>query len=112
MPWPKGKPRRGYIRKDGKPHEKVSSVALPRDDVAVDTVKVVPRTRKVESDLPKVSEDTKDEVEIHGMVGTGAITEVCPNCGYAYADGGYCNDCGWSAPVRVDEWGTHQGRRF
>lgn len=33
-------------------------------------------------------------------------TEVCPVCLYAYADGGYCPDCGWSLPVERKPYGT------
>lgn len=27
-----------------------------------------------------------------------AVIERCPACGFAYADGGYCEECGWFRP--------------
>lgn len=44
--------------------------------------------------------------------GSTAITRPCPNCGYAYADGGYCPECGWSLPVNRVPYGTATGRKF
>ena len=38
------------------------------------------------------------EPVLHGATGRPVI-EICPNCMYAYADGGYCEECGWSKPV-------------
>ena len=61
------------------------------------------------------ADPTDDEIhypELWGMKGSGAITRPCPNCAFAYADGGYCPECGWSAPVKVDPYGTHSGRRL
>ena len=59
-------------------------------------------------DLPP-DEPTK-EPELHGMTGV-AIVRPCPMCLYAYADGGYCPECGWSLPVYTDEYGTNSGGR-
>ena len=61
---------------------------------------------------PIVVEDTASAYVLHGMTGSGAITEPCPNCLYAYADGGYCPDCGWMKPIKIDSYGSHTGRRF
>ena len=43
---------------------------------------------------------------IHGATKTPVI-EPCPRCSYAYADGGYCESCGWSLPHPF----PHQARR-
>lgn len=51
------------------------------------------------------------EPVLHGMTGT-AITQPCPVCLFAYADGGYCPECGWMKPTRIDPWGTHSGGRL
>ena len=48
--------------------------------------------------------------DIHGVSST-AITEPCPNCGFAYADGGYCPDCGWALPFERLPHGTVTGRK-
>ena len=114
MGWPKGKPRRGHINKDGTPHKtRGSFLDVPdvRPKVGTDDVPVVSKEVQVEADVPARSSGSY-EGEIHGQVGSGAITSVCPNCGYAYADGGYCNDCGWTKPIQLDDYGTNVGRRF
>jgi hypothetical protein len=117
MPWPRGVPRKGHINKDGTPHAKHGTkvgvgVEVSRLPVGVDPFKEVPRKRQVESNVPEVREATEEEVvEVWGMTGTRAVTETCPKCRFAYADGGYCENCSWSAPVRLDEYGTHSGRR-
>lgn len=139
MPWPKGKPRKGHINKDGTAHATTRKrnvdlgVAVPRSTVGTDTKPKVSRKRRVEPDVSRVRDSAQEEVgtrtkmrleadpaaadlpegpTLHGMVGSGAITQPCPECGYAYADGGYCPDCGWSLPVVRDPYGTHSGRRF
>lgn len=55
--------------------------------------------------LPEVPE----RAPIHGAT-SSAVTRPCPNCGYAYADGGYCNECEWSAPVSKLPYGTASGK--
>jgi hypothetical protein len=112
--WPKGKPRKGYVKKDKK-------VGVPWSDLGIDTEPTVPRAKKVLADLSNVqskgkvavkADPTDAEPVLHGMVGNGAITEPCPNCMYAYADGGYCPSCGWSRPIIRHEYDTHRGRMW
>jgi hypothetical protein len=44
--------------------------------------------------------ETEGPPAVWGEKGARAIVESCPNCGYAYADGGYCppaeGGCGWA----------------
>lgn len=91
MPWPLGKPRTGHVNRDGTPHKQRSF----RISKSIDTPK--PKTSKVVK--PVVVASDKPKV-IHGHSSRPAI-ETCPNCSYAYADGGYCPECGWSAPVVI-----------
>lgn len=95
MGWPKGKPRKGYIRKDGKPHAARSGKVHVKADPAV---RAVGHGALVGG--------------IWGAKGSGAISEPCPNCHYAYADGGYCQECGWMRAIKIDAYGANQGRRF
>jgi hypothetical protein len=53
---------------------------------------------------------SEDKPKVHGAVGSGPVSSPCPKCGYAYADGGYCGDCGWMRAVRLDPYGTHSGQ--
>lgn len=108
MGWPKGKPRKGHINKDGKPHAKRGSKQPEWKDLVKEVIIRAPVKREADP----ATADPAEEPQLHGMVGSGAITEVCPNCQYAYADGGYCPSCGWSLPVERDPYGTHSGRRF
>ena len=105
MGWPKGKPRKGYIKKDGTPHapkrKKVSRVEVSRSDVAVDTKPPVSGQDEVATDVSRMRASSAYEGEIHGVKGTSPITAVCPKCGYAYADGGYCSDCGWMQAINI-----------
>jgi uncharacterized protein affecting Mg2+/Co2+ transport len=53
--------------------------------------------------MPKFKAVAKEEIaeegpERHGVVGKQPVIEPCPNCEYAYADGGYCESCGWFQP--------------
>lgn len=48
---------------------------------------------------------------VHGAT-SHAVTQPCPSCGYAYADGGYCEDCGWTREVKKHPYGSITGRRF
>lgn len=89
MPWPKGVPRVGYVKKDGTAHARKGEgqkriQVIRRDD---------PKYQQTKTDKePRVEKAVKP---IHGMTGRPVI-EVCPNCSYAYADGGYCSECGWT----------------
>ena len=90
MGWPKGKPRKGYIKPDGKGYIK------PEGTESV-----------VEAD-PVV----EFHPELWGMKGNNPITQICPNCAYCYADGLYCTECGWSAPVHREPYGTYSGGKL
>lgn len=100
MGWPKGVSRKGYTNKDGTPHAVRGKVTVKADPIVVSAEEVIVETEPV------------SEYELHGMVGKGAITSPCPNCMYAYADGGYCPDCGWSAPIHREPYGTYSGGRL
>lgn len=92
MGWPKGKPRKGHVNKDGTLHKPFGAGAYP-NPVADPT-------------------GADDGPTLWGVVGSGPISEPCPKCGYAYADGGYCKECGWMKAVIITEYGVHVGRRF
>ena len=116
MPWPKGKPRKGHINADGTPHAKkgakfvVSSVAQTDFRVIQPVVGSTEKARKALDGvrIRRISPDALDMTpapsvknpDIKGL-GTRPCIEQCPNpkCGYAYADGGYCEECGWTRPV-------------
>jgi len=103
MAWPKGVPRKGYVK---------GSIESDKDVML--SFKRIPRSvegLKVEVIRLATAPEPLPEPALHGMTGT-AITEPCPLCLYAYADGGYCPECGWSKPIRIDEYGTHSGGRL
>lgn len=131
MPWPKGVKRTGYVNKDGTPHAKKGdklrvvaivkvddSVVRDRQGWPVDAGRTrrkgvsraaIRQSRKVDAEARLVQDD--QAVDQHwGYKGNLAVTEVCPNCHYVYADGGYCPECHWSAPVQRDPYGTNSGR--
>ena len=119
MPWPKGQPRKGYIKKDGTAHAP-KGARMAQDNTIV--VKG-PRTQ-VSDNLPaaNVAAPAAATLRIHGETSGGRpvavasnvpgvvsssglaingatnrpIVEPCPKCGYAYADGGACGECGWT----------------
>jgi hypothetical protein len=94
MPWPKGVPRVGYVRKDGQPHNKKGEGRAqgPRITVVQKPDPTIKTTVRRDVDPDRIE---KAKPAIHG--GTSRpIIEVCPNCSYAYADGGYCPECGWT----------------
>ena len=94
MAWQKGKPRKGHINADGKPHasrgERLAVImADPERYRAIETDKrpkalIVVKTA-IAATTPRIHGDTRQP-----------IIEPCPKCGFAYADGGYCPDCGWT----------------
>lgn len=66
---------------------------------------------------PPSAEDIKehllpedDVAPVRGAVGNGPITEPCPNCKYAYADGGYCKECGWTKKIVLHPYGSVTGK--
>ena len=99
MPWPRGVPRKGHINKSGQPHAR-----LGRKPIAVLTVermeetlvykpKSVPMQKKVERVITKDARIKKYGTKLaHPQY----VIEVCPNCDFPEADGGYCPDCGWT----------------
>lgn len=117
MAWPKGQPRKGHMNKDGTPHAPRGSLLTKASSKATGTTTNEaarygrPRGKRttvastkpvldqtVSSGTPEVTTPT-----LHGA-NFRPVIETCPNCGYAYADGGYCPDCGWSkvaVPGRV-----------
>lgn len=108
MGWPKGVPRKGYIKKDGTPHAKKGAHLEVQDvqpEVRTDDVPVVSEEVQVGTTVSPEWSPSHYEGDIHGASGTGAITEVCPKCGYAYADGGYCPDCGWMRSINLLPYG-------
>ena len=84
MGWPKGKPRKGYVKKDGQPHAKHG-----------ERIAVVRKDPEVYTQTKKDNDTNRIEKTLHGA-SARPIIEVCPNCKYAYADGGYCPECGWT----------------
>jgi hypothetical protein len=84
MGWPKGKPRKGHVKQDGTPHAKKGErIVMVRKD---------PEPYK--QTTKPVSEGMVAKT-IKGITGQ-PVVEPCPNCGFAYADGGYCPECGWT----------------
>jgi hypothetical protein len=121
MPWPKGKPRKGHVKKDGTPHvttrTRKKKVAVGMEvlqlPVGTDPFKKVPRKRQLPAPVPELPVTTEEEVVQHwGHVGERPVTEVCPNCLYVYADGGWCEKCGWTAPIIRDPYDSNRGRKF
>lgn len=35
---------------------------------------------------------------------TNKGVELCPNCGFPEAYGGYCDECGWMEKIGVGKW--------
>lgn len=91
MPWPKGKPRVGYVRKDGEAHARKGEGQKRIQVIRRDDPKYT-QTRQKDVDPDRIEKVAKP---IQGATGR-PIVEVCPNCSYAYADGGYCRECGWT----------------
>jgi hypothetical protein len=103
-------PRKGHVNKDGTIHAKHGEKA------ARNVLKALRTTKETTRRIKKVSADVFDEPKptepvFHGVIGSGAITEPCPQCMYAYADGGYCPECGWTMPIERLPWGT-AGRKL
>jgi hypothetical protein len=84
--WPKGKPRTGHVNKDGTPHRKrgIQTDNDPR-----------PKVQVIRKPDPTVEIVQKTAPKLHGQT-NHAVIEPCPNCGYAYADGGACPECPWT----------------
>jgi len=89
MPWPKGQKRIGYVRKDGKAHAKKGERVKTHD------IEKHKAARVIKMAAPKVATQPTEKKPVWGL-GSRAAVEVCPNCSFAYADGGYCPECGWT----------------
>jgi hypothetical protein len=103
MPWPKGKPRTGYVKKDGTKAKSWGSRTTSAGMSAAPTRQTTKRTiRRVDpSVLDATSAATLTPPKLHGDRAGRSVIEPCPNCMFAYADGGYCEECGWSKPVKM-----------
>lgn len=94
MAWPKGMKRVGHVNKDGTPHRKRGQAMEPRVQTDKDPrpkVQVIVKPRGEEA----VTKVARPVPAIHGATNQ-AVIEPCPNCGYAYADGGACPECPWT----------------
>ena len=101
MGWPKGKPRKGHVNKDGSAHAHWGT-RVKGEPIRV---KLIARSTEVReviiSEVPVGRPETWGaKYSQSGRAGT-AVTNPCPKCGYAYADGGFCPECRWSRPVKV-----------
>lgn len=85
MAWPKGMPRIGHVNKDGTKHK-------PKGKHNIKVVRpvepVYTQTRK-----EPVVMTVEKTATIWGAT-SRAVIEPCSKCNYAYADGGYCPECG------------------
>ena len=140
MPWPKGKPLKGHVNKDGTPHRPRSAYRLAKEVILREMPSLRTSTGMpmgLRSDAMTASTLNKGKAtpvssgisSSHGettssrvasprgrtdiLSGTTPksrkyntklahpqyIIEPCPNCQFPEADGGYCPDCGWSAPL-------------
>ena len=87
--------------------------ATTKKDEVVAKVKAAKKMtiRKVSAELtdePSVKEPAKKA--LHGATAS-SVTTPCPECGFAYADGGYCMDCGWEKPINRLPAGTATGKK-
>jgi hypothetical protein len=91
MAWPKGKPRKGYI--------KATSTREP--------------TRGTRGRKPKFENDwIKPEWKSLLVHKNGPWTSLCPACEFPEADGGYCPACGWTTPIHPLPHNTAKGRSW
>lgn len=77
MGWPKGKPRKGYVKK-----------AVP-----------------VRAAKPQTGPDWKTwkTLLVHKN-GPWPKALFCPQCEFPEADGGYCPACGWMRKIGIGKW--------
>lgn len=114
MGWPKGLKRKNYVKKDGSPHQprRTHSTAIGTkadgtqnsEQVSIVNGKRRSRPMIVGTSMPispySAPTETPTVPSLHGA-SFRPVIETCPNCNYAYADGGYCPECGWSKPVVI-----------
>lgn len=104
MAWPKGMPRRGHVNKNGTTHAKWGSkVRTPVSQGTVTSKSAGITIRKVSADLldaPSVKEPRGQAWTAHLSHPTWSI-EKCPKCGFPEAEGGFCPNCHWTAPIKT-----------
>lgn len=132
MPWPKGKKRKGHIKKNGSPAKApgrkvymspaaamrtlqaiANSTATGTQDAGTRSTaqakivsgKRLAKSKTVSSSVlasqkPVNSETPEVPPKVHG-IGKQPVIEPCAKCGFAYADGGYCPECGQTTPIRI-----------
>jgi hypothetical protein len=115
MGWPKGVPRKGYVKKDGTTHAMRGSGVrrLPKDKPFRAVTVTLARPTKVVAPSSAYASGSASPYVPHGDRPGRSVVQPCPNCLYAYADGGYCPECGWSMPLtNVHKYGTVTGRKW
>jgi hypothetical protein len=105
MGWTKGVSRKGYVTKDGKPHARRGYGYSGR---GVESYVQRITQREQTFDMERETEVP----ELHGQRDGRAVVEVCPSCSFAYANGGYCESCGYTAETRVMPYNSVQRRKF
>ena len=101
MGWPKGKPRKGHVNKDGKKHAERGERlrAIRENPERYKAIRAEPKVDRIQKAVAVVYPAIATaSVVIKGATGRPVI-EPCPTCGFAYADGGYCEECGWTVWV-------------
>lgn len=88
-------PRKNHVNKDGSTHARWGKRTAKITQVESSLLDA-PRRRG----RPKKGEESTEKRWTTKLVNKG--TEKCPRCDFPEAYGGYCDECGWSAPVVVD----------
>lgn len=119
MGWPKGKPRKGHVNKDGTTHAPRGSRLKASKTLTSRTTNGTPKPKaqralgQVALRPAKAGEaypegikpwDVKPEWKSLLVHKNGPWTEFCPECGFPEADGGYCPACGWHKSIGVGKW--------
>lgn len=142
MPWPRGKPRKGHIKKDGSAHgrlgrkpkdvleqERKTKAVITIDLRSGETTTVLSQRKVVHgrksgrvnvassatSASPTVTTGSVSRRRKFGtqLVHPQYIIEACPNCEFPEADGGYCPDCGWTRQAMIRQPANSiQGKLF
>ena len=81
--WPKGKPRKNHVNKDGSKHASYGT----RVQIVVQEK---PKYKAIKTE-PVEGHIAKADLPLIGM-STRPIIEPCTKCGWAYSDGGYCEN--------------------
>jgi ribosomal protein L37E len=101
MGWPKGKPRKGYVNKSGEPHAK-RGTRLSETPTKARATSVRQRVQVARQETTPVGtgETKKEWKPLLRHASWSLPADECPACGFPEADGGYCNACGWSKPIK------------